>query len=272
MTDVSFNQLNCVTPLREEVCGETCDADVASDYGFAWTPDQVVSWMQSQGWNLSPGSSLQEHAAFFAHLHIATQFIPFEAIAAAANAGNHVIVLIHDDANADPSSGGDFHHFIVVVAVSGNEEQDRNPWGGRFIDYPNSQVESAFIGAMAVIRPAQATATTPGAQQQEDDAMQRHDITYQWGRWDGLHLDNAGNLYHDWQSAGVFMNNEELVNNNLAPGQKPLPPLVAVRWAQPPVPAIQLMGIGLDAEGVEHQFCSFKESMGSYEPGHWYCT
>lgn len=154
-----YNQLLVPDADSREFCGETCDAMAASAYGRITSPEEVGTYIRNKYGE--------------PHVQYGTDFVPELAdwwttiggkwqvcstIDAALSLGL-AMVCIHDNASADPDVNGAYQHFVLVWGHTSQGFQTNNPWGGRVLVYPDTQMVPAIIGIWALWLPQ---TPTPG--------------------------------------------------------------------------------------------------------------
>lgn len=143
-------------PTRSEDCGETCVASALQAYGLSVTPEQVLAFLRSKGYDPSAGTTVQmltdalNNWGFDAHEVTGPASIY---TTNDLNRGHLTICLIWSDAGGNPDPTHHTGHWILNY---GNQ-QYMNPYGGRYVTYDLGSTVDQQTGIEII--PRQATSS-----------------------------------------------------------------------------------------------------------------
>jgi hypothetical protein len=155
-------QLDIVDPDRREACGACSVAMIECAYGDSTAGAAVEAWLRARYGEsgVVSGTVVSELLAYVATIDLGDRVThvgrDLAAISAAIDAGSYVLVLFHDDVNADPAVAGPYEHFSVLCGVDGAVATLSNPWHRTLEDaVPLNTFFAALIDAVAIAPPTE---------------------------------------------------------------------------------------------------------------------
>lgn len=130
----ALNQMATPDGDHSELCGETCVASVLQAFGKNVTVEEVTTFIRNKYGEagVSGGTNANELMDALANWNVAARIV--NQPAATSNMGsNYAICAIWSDAGGNP----DPSHFTGHWILGYNPTEFMNPYGGRYVTYPN---------------------------------------------------------------------------------------------------------------------------------------
>lgn len=161
-----------------EACGECALAWCLQARGFGTTPSAVIAAIRARGGekSVATGTDPVELAAAAMVLSAGGARLTWRGGAGALTPfqplDRLLLVLGHDDRNADPAAAGALEHWWACYAVANGTALVMNPWGGAFRAYPLQQLVPATVGTLefpAAVFTEESALFRPAAQMDADE-------------------------------------------------------------------------------------------------------
>lgn len=145
----ALNQMAQNDNDRSEMCGETCVASVMQALGFRLTPEDVIGWLRAhygEAWVVhGTGGENPDHLVAF----MVSQGVPAHVVREpdsqymieALAQDKYFLAAIDSDPGGNPRPGN-IGHWILGYAL----HQYMNPYGGRYVTYPDLSPEDQRYG------------------------------------------------------------------------------------------------------------------------------